>query len=163
MPLPPSTKNIVSHQSCHQKDAKASRAGTARVERAHIAAACGVGAQGRAAMRQRATMHFSRFRVDSMHGLRAPQRLHARQPPLEARAVLSSFTNDFWVAGRPALLATWSNISTNFEWYIGRLSAKGITQAGTHAAHYLWPVHIQEALRLFKVVITHTHTHRCRP
>ena len=29
-------------------------------------------------MRQRATMHFSCFRVDSMHGLRAPQRLHAR-------------------------------------------------------------------------------------
>ena len=120
---------------------------TSRVEEAQVAAQCPGGALK---VKDRAVhqLVLSRFRVDQMYGLRHIDNLHYGRPSLSERAALTSFQNDFWIAATPRVLASWSNISDaqSYDLYVRRLRARGITQQGTLAAHYLWPVHIQQVL-----------------
>lgn len=54
------------------------------------------------------------------------------------------FLPDWWVAGPPKLIATWSNISSRWGQYVERNEQLGI---GNLWSHFIWPSHIFDFLK----------------
>ena len=50
---------------------------------------------------------------------------------------------DWWLAGPPELIATWGNISTQWQSYVERNNALGI---GNAWSHFIWPQHAYQVL-----------------
>ena len=82
------------------------------------------------------SVYMARHRIDQLWGL--------RNANFSAAVNLASFTNDFWVAAAPSVLATWVDISEHFGFYqkelcagpaplVTQWSARSRSSVGAHA------------------------------
>ena len=55
----------------------------------------------------------------------------------------SYFVMDWWLAGPPALVASWGRIASEWDAYAARNAELGI---GRKWSHFLWAQHVHEAL-----------------